>query len=97
MDWDELKQNPLIWVILVLLVLMVGGFFASKAIINKVTQQVIETLQKDYSPGPYAPGFNPDKVDPNHWRQMPPTQVPPQAQPFPTRAAWESEWEQTRR
>lgn len=31
---------------------------------NKITSRVLETLKRDYVPGPYEPGFDPDKVPP---------------------------------
>lgn len=32
-------------------------------LVDEVTQEVIERLQRDYVPGPYSPGFDPDKMD----------------------------------
>lgn len=29
---------------------------------NKIAGRVIESLKRDYVPGPYQPGFDPDKV-----------------------------------
>lgn len=31
---------------------------------SKITSKVLETLKRDYVPGPYEPGFDPDKVPP---------------------------------
>jgi hypothetical protein len=31
---------------------------------KKITRQVIEGLKREYVPGPYEPGFDPDKVPP---------------------------------
>lgn len=31
---------------------------------SKITSRVLETLKRDYVPGPYEPGFDPDKVPP---------------------------------
>lgn len=32
---------------------------------EKITNSVISNLKRDYVPGPYEPGFDPDKVPPN--------------------------------
>ena len=32
-------------------------------IVAKVADRVIHKLQRDYSPSPYGPGINPDKID----------------------------------
>lgn len=31
---------------------------------EKITTKVIENLKRDYVPGPYSPGFDPDKLPP---------------------------------
>jgi hypothetical protein len=31
----------------------------------KITDRVISTLKREYVPGPYNPGFDPDKVPPS--------------------------------
>ena len=43
----------------VLLIAVVGGNF----FVNKVADRVIQRLQKEYSPSPYGPGLDPDKID----------------------------------
>ena len=35
-------------------------------VVNKTTDSVIEKLQR-YTPGPYHPAFDPDKVNTNFW------------------------------
>lgn len=37
-------------------------------LIDKITNKVIQELRRTYAPGPYDPGFDPDKVDPNLFR-----------------------------
>ncbi len=60
---EELKKNKLVCVILVVTVFNLSGFFVGTLIINKITDRVIQKLKKEYSPSPYHPGFDPDKVD----------------------------------
>lgn len=31
---------------------------------SKITARVLDALKRDYVPGPYEPGFDPDKVPP---------------------------------
>jgi len=42
-----------------MLVIGIGG----KIFVDKVADVVIEKLKKDYSPSPYGPGIDPDKID----------------------------------
>ncbi len=40
------------------LVILISPYFK-----KVITNSVISTLKRDYVPGPYHPGFDPDKVD----------------------------------
>jgi len=52
-----------------------GGHYTSS---HKVSERVIEKMQRDYAPGPYHPGFDPDKVNPEFFRnQQPPNYQQP--------------------
>lgn len=101
MDMEELKQNPLLWVVGILLLVMVVGFFSINVVVDKATDAVIEKLQKEYSPGPYAPGFDPDKVNPNFWRNQPqpptPGWTPPPQQTSIEDDDWRQKWEEMRK
>jgi len=37
-------------------------------VVNQIADRVIQKLKRDYVPGPYQPGFDPDKVDPAIFR-----------------------------
>lgn len=37
-------------------------------VINVITDNVIQKLKRDYVPGPYDPGFDPDKVNPSYFQ-----------------------------
>lgn len=41
-------------------VLVLGGNYA----LDRTADRVVERLEKNYSPSPYGPGFDPDKVEP---------------------------------
>ncbi len=42
--------------------------FFNNILVDKITNKVIQELRRTYTPGPYDPGFDPDKVDPNSFR-----------------------------
>lgn len=67
----ELLDKKLVWVSLVLCFLIFFTLMFSNKIINiaiqnhydEIADVMIKKLQKDYSPSPYGPGIDPDKVD----------------------------------
>jgi len=66
MDW---KNNKWIWIIVGVTVFNVVLFGMSELIVRRTTNKVIERLQKEYSPSPYGPGLDPDKVNPDALRR----------------------------
>lgn len=58
-----IKEN-LNFIALVLAFLLGAILFNNLFLTEKVTQRVIERLKREYVPGPYEPGFDPDKVPP---------------------------------
>jgi hypothetical protein len=60
---DDLLKNKLFWVVAIVTLMNVSVFFVGKVVIDKAADTVIERLEKDYSPSPYGPGFDPDKVE----------------------------------
>lgn len=45
------------------LMALVGVLLVNNVVLTaKITDKVIEQLKRDYVPGPYQPGFDPDKV-----------------------------------
>jgi len=59
MNSENLKSLAVFLTVL-LLVLVVNNVVMTK----RITRSVIEGLKRDYVPGPYEPGFDPDKVPP---------------------------------
>lgn len=47
-----------------LLVLVASVLLNTLVMTDKVADRVIQSLKRDYVPGPYEPGFDPDKVPP---------------------------------
>lgn len=49
----------------IFLFVLVAVLFVNNIVLtNKITSRVLESLKRDYVPGPYEPGFDPDKVPP---------------------------------
>jgi hypothetical protein len=65
---EDIKHNKWFWILGVVLIFNIGAFVMSKVIVNKAADKVIQKLQKEYSPSPYGPGFDPDKVNPEAFR-----------------------------
>ena len=60
---EDLLKNKLLWVVVAVMFIGMGTMLVSNVVIDKVADRVIEKLKQDYSPSPYDPGFNPDKVN----------------------------------
>lgn len=60
---DDLLKKPLFWVVAALTLINIGVFVVGKVVIDKAADRVIEKLQKEYSPSPYGPGVDPDRVN----------------------------------
>lgn len=43
--------------------LILVAFVAKDALIDKVVDKVIQKIEKEYSPSPYGPVIDPDKLD----------------------------------
>ena len=57
--FDNKLFVPVATALLVGLVLLA----ANRVVVDKVADRVIQKLQRDYSPSPFSPGFDPDKID----------------------------------
>ena len=99
------KQMPLISAV-VLFVIVIGALFGYQFLKRAIAKDVVKLLKQEYVPGPYTPGFDPDKVDPKVFQKMTvhptPMQVPyvsPQAtpagpvNPLDWNEAWSRQWE----
>lgn len=57
------KEN--LKMVAVVLALLIGSLVVNNVVMTeKVAQRVVQILKRDYAPGPYQPGFDPDKVPP---------------------------------
>ena len=89
---NDLSKNKLFWVALVLggVLLFVG--VGGNKIVDKIANRVIQKLQKDYSPSPYGPGIDPDKLDVQRMQG-----APPAAKKTSLSNEWENGWEKERK
>lgn len=71
------NNNKIIIVIAVVLGVALIGFQGCDMFMNKIADRVIEKLEKDYSPSPYGPGLDPDRVDVNAFARPQQPQMPP--------------------
>lgn len=91
---EDNMQKKLVWAIVGLGILLVGVGFGGRLMTEKVANRVIVKLQKEYSPSPYGPGMDPDKLNPPPKTAPPANPVVPLAAP---KVSWEDRWEKTRR
>jgi len=97
MNIDGKKITVLLVAVSVAIFLLfgVGALMINKAA-DKAADKVMQRLQRDYAPGPYNPGFDPDRVDP---RRPPAAYLPyikkSGEQPQQPRT-WEQVWESQR-
>jgi hypothetical protein len=93
------NSNKLLWVVIALTIAMIGVGVGSKVLVDKVADRVIQKLQKEYSPSPYGPGIDPDKLDAEKLKKAP--NAPPADPPFkaiqPTGGNWTEDWEKQRK
>lgn len=96
---ESLKNNVLVWIVVGISVLNLGSFFIFKIGVDKISDKVIEKLQKEYSPSPYGPGIDPDKVDPNALKttfEVKNVEKVPSHDVVNKVENWESNWERER-
>jgi len=73
---ESIMNNKLLWIVIALGVVLVGVFVGGPILIDRISQKVINKMQKEYSPGPYAPGFDPDRIDPRFFQGQPKSPPP---------------------
>lgn len=56
-------KDSFFWVVVGLLGLVLVVAVGGKFLIDRIADRVIQKLQKDYSPSPYGPGIDPDRLD----------------------------------
>lgn len=56
----ESLKNAAVLLLVLIVILAVNNIVLT----SKITSNVLGTLKREYVPGPYEPGFDPDKVPP---------------------------------
>lgn len=99
---DDLKNNKMVWIVAIFTALNFCFFVVSKVLVNKTADKVIEKLQKEYSPSPYGPGIDPDKVNPDAMKkqrlyfEMRQNENGPYTSSSSQNVSWRDIWEQDR-
>jgi len=62
---NNITENKLFVPVVALVILLLAIVLGNKILVDKVADRVIQKLQKEYAPSPFAPGFDPDKIDIN--------------------------------
>ena len=91
---NEVLENKWVRVVAILFVVFVVLVVFNNAIVERTADRVIEKLQKEYTPGPYAPGFDPDKVNPDLWQD---DKVAIPSIEWRDPKTWDEDWEAQRR
>lgn len=69
-------NNKIIFPLVTIIGMLVLCVVVGDVLIKKITQRVIHELKRDYAPGPYAPGYDPDKVSPKFFQNNKPLPYP---------------------
>lgn len=80
----------LVVVSMTIFVLFGAGALLINKVADKAADKVMLRLQRDYTPGPYAPGFDPDKIPSRASPYVPNVTGPQQPR------TWEQSWEAQR-
>jgi predicted lipoprotein len=66
---NNILNNKMVWLVVFLTAFNIGTYLCVGVLVDKTTDNVIKKLENEYSPSPYGPGINPDKVSPDVWRK----------------------------
>jgi hypothetical protein len=90
---NDNNNNRLLWIVIALAVIMVVVGLGTRLLVDKIADRAVQKLQKEYSPSPYGPGIDPDKLDAEKLRKNP-TPAPLKATVNP---GWNDDWENQRK
>ena len=94
---NELMNNKMAWLAAFLVGANLLFYFGWTILVDKAADRVIQKLEKEYSPSPYGPGLDPDKVDPGSLRNELHANVWEDLERSITeQEAWRSSWEKER-
>jgi len=58
-----MNNNKFFYIVVGLTAAMLLVGVGGKLFVDKVADVVVEKMKKEYSPSPYGPGIDPDKID----------------------------------
>ena len=61
--FEEFKKRKILWLVVFFATFNILVYVFSQVIVDAVADRVIEKLEREYSPSPYGPGIDPDKVN----------------------------------
>lgn len=97
---ESIKSNKLFWIVIGFTIfnMLVLGF--GTIVIDKTADRVIHKLKKEYSPSPYGPGVDPDKIDTKVFGKESAaleSPIPPDDEVIiPVKYSWRDKWEAER-
>jgi hypothetical protein len=86
---DKTLTYGLVIVCVVIFITFAIASFGMRLVVDKTTDAVIEKLQR-YSPGPYHPAFDPDKINPSFWNPSPDVNDGPKTKDL--ESPWNDNW-----
>ena len=93
---EALKQNKVFWVLVIITAFNITLLGAGTLLIDKIADRVIKKLKADYSPSPYGPGIDPDKVNPDVFKTNKADLKNRDAKPVKIETSWREEFERER-
>jgi hypothetical protein len=70
-----MNKNYILTILATIVTTLFVVVLASNLLVNKVSDKVIQELKRTYTPGPYDPGFDPDKLNPSVMKEISTTQM----------------------
>ncbi len=99
MDMEGVKGNKFFWIVIAVTVINLLALGVGTIVIDKTADRVIHKLKKEYSPSPYGPGVDPDKVDPKVFGKQQAileSPIPDEEVIVPVKFSWRDKWEEER-
>lgn len=59
---DAQKEDKLFYLAIGLCILVLVAYFGGNFMLDRLSDKVIIKIKRQYTPGPYQPGFDPDIV-----------------------------------
>ena len=70
-----MNKNYILMILATIVTTLFIVVLASNLLVDKISDKVIQELKRTYTPGPYDPGFDPDKLNPSVMKEISTTQI----------------------